>query len=87
MTQEIQYTKTEYPDGYFQLSFFDTKEDARFLYLNGSSWPSAKAAENEWKKIKTHERYLEIKCVSFSTRTKWAIERYKDGKRIVIKTL
>lgn len=70
----------------YQLSFFDTAKNARFKYLNGSSWPTEAAALQEYKLIIRDQKAKEKRLI-YSSRIKWALEATKDGKKVLVKRL
>jgi hypothetical protein len=89
MIEKMQENKVKdhYPNGFFFITFFDTKENVRLTYMNGSAFPSLEEAESEFVKIRKHIKNNE-RSLHFTTRTKFAIEhRVEGGKRKLIKRL
>lgn len=71
---------------YYQLTYFDCKENKRKSYLNGTSWTNAKDAKDEFDKIMKEEKRKERIGV-YSSRKSWAIDCIKNKKRTLFEKL
>lgn len=69
---------------FYQLTYFDTGLNRRVKYLNGTSWKSIESAEEEYELIKKQEK-LNEKSYCYSSRSKWALEAIKNGRRKLLK--
>lgn len=68
---------------YYQLTFFDPKENRRRKYLNGASFESSERAEKEFAMIK--KEFIKKNFLNYATvRSKWALEVLKiEGRKVV----
>lgn len=73
----------------FVLTYFDTALNRRVKYLCGASFISEDEAQGEFDKICKEKKSLESSHTfhRYSSRTKWAMEAIKDGKKKLIRTL
>jgi hypothetical protein len=71
---------------YYQITYFDQKENCRVKYLNGTSWETENGAIEEFERIRKRDYELKSQG-TFPGKYKYALEAIRGKKRRLVKML